>query len=60
MAKRFPRLEYFAASGCQQLGPDLLDELVACRGLKELHLTRTAVTPFSLKQYFSSKPHSCT
>jgi hypothetical protein len=28
LAKRFPRLTYFAASGCHKLGPDLLDELL--------------------------------
>jgi hypothetical protein len=52
LVKRFPRLTYFAASGCHKLGPDLLDELLPFKGLKELHLTRTAITSFSIKQYF--------
>jgi transcription antitermination factor NusG len=57
LAKRFPRLTYFAASGCHKLSPDLLDELLPFKGLKELHLTRTAITSFSIKQYFQSTYH---
>lgn len=54
LSKRFPRLTYFAASGCHLLGPDLLDELHPYKALRELHLTRTAITAFSIKQYFQS------